>query len=49
MLVGIHFHFGIRLYWVLVTNAAIYALAGVIVETMLRLHHGFQPTLGPSK
>jgi hypothetical protein len=49
VLVGFHFHFGVRLYWVLVANAAIYALAGVIVETMLRLHHDFQPTLGPSK
>ena len=49
MLFGFDFHFGIRLYWVIVTNAAIYALAGVIVETMLRLRHGFQPTLGPSK
>jgi membrane protein insertase Oxa1/YidC/SpoIIIJ len=38
--VGFHFNFGISLYWSLVANAATYALAGLIVESMRhRLHH----------
>ena len=32
-----YFHFGVSLYWVLVANAATYALAGLILET-LRQH-----------
>jgi len=35
-LVGNHFHFGVKLVWVLITNAAFYALFGVIVETLRR-------------
>jgi hypothetical protein len=35
-LVGNHFHFGVKLYWVLVTNAAFYALFGVVVESLRR-------------
>jgi hypothetical protein len=31
-----YFHFGIRFYWVLLANAATYALAGLIVETLRR-------------
>jgi len=33
-LVSLYFHFGIRFYWVLLANAATYALAGLIVETL---------------
>lgn len=32
--IGAHFHFGIRFYWVLLANAATYALAGLIVESL---------------
>lgn len=32
--VGAYFHFGIRFYWVLLANAATYALAGLIVESV---------------
>jgi len=32
--VGLYFHFGVRLYWVLAANAATYAVLGVIVETL---------------
>ncbi len=40
VLVGFHFNFGISLFWSLVANAATYALAGLIVESMRhRLHH----------
>jgi len=31
---GFHFHFGIKLYWVLLANAAMYAFVGLIVETL---------------
>jgi len=31
---GFHFHFGVSLYWVLFSNAAAYALVGLIVETL---------------
>lgn len=34
VLVGAYFHFGIRFYWVLLANAATYALAGLIVESV---------------
>ena len=34
VLAGFPFHFGISLYWVLVANAATYALLGLIVETL---------------
>jgi hypothetical protein len=47
--VGFYFHFGVRLYWVLVANAAIYALIGMTVETMLRARNGFQAAPGLSK
>jgi hypothetical protein len=37
---SLHFHFGVSLYWVLVANAATYALLGLIVETLRQqLHH----------
>jgi hypothetical protein len=37
---GMHFNFGISLFWSLVANVATYALLGVIVESVrLRLHH----------
>jgi hypothetical protein len=35
-LVGDYFHFGVKLYWVLVSNAGIYALFGLIGETLRR-------------
>jgi hypothetical protein len=35
-LVGDYFHFGVKLYWVLVTNGAFYALFGLVVETLRR-------------
>ena len=39
-LVGNHFHFGVKLSWVLVTNAAFYALFGLVVEVLRRqLNH----------
>lgn len=39
-LVGNHFHFGVKLSWVLVTNAAFYALFGFVVEGLRRqLNH----------
>src|ERR1035438_3331395 len=31
---GSYFHFGLRFYWVLLANAATYALVGLIVETL---------------
>ncbi len=34
VLAGIYFHFGVSLYWVLLANAATYALVGLIVETL---------------
>ena len=40
MLASFRFHFGIGVYWVLLANAATYALVGLIVETLRqRLHH----------
>ena len=37
---GFHSHFPVSIYWVLLANAATYALVGLIVETLrLRLHH----------
>jgi hypothetical protein len=35
-LVGNHFHFGVKLYSVLVTNTAFYGLFGLIVEALRR-------------
>jgi hypothetical protein len=32
--VGAYFHFGIRFYWVLLANAATYALVGLIGESL---------------
>jgi hypothetical protein len=29
-----HFHFGLKLYWVLLVNAATYALVGLAVESL---------------
>jgi len=35
-----YFHFGLYFYWVLLANAATYALVGLIVEALRRqLHH----------
>jgi len=34
VLVGFYFHFGIYFYWVILANAATYALIGLIVETL---------------
>ena len=31
---SVHFHFGIKLYWVVVANAATYALIGLVVESL---------------
>jgi len=31
---GFYFHFGVGFYWVLLANAATYALVGLIVETL---------------
>ena len=40
VLASFHFHFGIKLYWVLLANAATYALVGLIVESLRQqLHH----------
>ena len=37
---GFHFHFPVGIYWVFLTNAASYALVGLIVETLRRqLNH----------
>ena len=39
-LVGSHFHFGMSFYFVILANAATYALVGLIVETLRqKLHH----------
>jgi len=34
VLVGFYFHFGLYFYWVILANAATYAMAGLIVETL---------------
>ena len=36
---GDYFHFGIKLYWVLLANAVMYALVGLIVETLRHQPH----------
>jgi hypothetical protein len=36
VLVGNHFHFGVKLWWVLVTNAAFFGLFGLVVEGLRR-------------
>ena len=36
---GFNFHFGVRLYWVLLANAATYALVGLIVEVLRQQLH----------
>ena len=40
VLVGFLFHFGLHFYWVLLANAATYALVGVIVEILRRQLNG---------
>lgn len=35
-LISFYVHFGIRFYWVLLANAATYALLGLIVESLRR-------------
>jgi hypothetical protein len=40
VLVSFYFHFPLSVYWVIVANAATYALVGLIVETLRqKLHH----------
>ncbi len=34
VLIGDHFNFGVHYSWVFLTNAAVYALVGTIVETV---------------
>ena len=34
--VSAHFHFPLRLYWVVLANAAIYAFVGFAIETLRR-------------
>jgi hypothetical protein len=34
---GFHFHFGIKLYWVLLANAATYGLLGFALESLRQL------------
>ncbi len=36
VLAGFYFHFGVSIYWVLITNAASYGLLGLIVEILRR-------------
>jgi len=31
---SLYFHFGVRFYWVLLANAATYALIGLIIESL---------------
>jgi hypothetical protein len=33
---SLHFHFGMRFYWVMLANAATYALVGLMVESLRR-------------
>jgi hypothetical protein len=33
VLLGTHLHFGVKLYWVAITNAAAYALVGLLLES----------------
>jgi hypothetical protein len=47
LLVGFYFHFGVRLYWVIATNAAIYALLGVVVESLRKRQIWFNGTPEP--
>lgn len=39
VLVSYYFHLPLSVYWVLVANAATYALVGLIVETLRQLTH----------
>jgi hypothetical protein len=36
---GTYFHFGVMLYWVLVANAATYAVIGMMIEGFRRQMH----------
>lgn len=36
LLAAFHFHFGVKLYWVLLSNAAIYGLVGLMAENLRR-------------
>ena len=40
VLAGFYFHFGVSIYWVLITNAASYGLLGLIVETLRQRKRG---------
>lgn len=42
VLVGDYFNFGVPYYWVFVANAAVYGLAGAIIEKLLQLHRTAQ-------
>jgi len=33
---SLHFHFGVRLYWVVLANAATYAIVGMFAEALRR-------------
>jgi hypothetical protein len=39
---GFNFHFGVRIYWVLLANAATYTLVGLIVEILWQQLHDCQ-------
>jgi hypothetical protein len=40
--IGFALHFGVKWYWVVVTNAAAYALIGSLVEALRLSRHRFQ-------
>ncbi len=40
--VSLAFHFGVKWYWVLISNFAAYALIGLIIETLRLLRHRLQ-------
>jgi hypothetical protein len=42
-LVGEHYHFGVSLGWVPLSNAVIYGLLGLCFEPILWLSHGTKP------
>jgi hypothetical protein len=42
--ISMAFHFGVRWYWVSITNVIAYALIGLIVEALLQARIRFQAT-----
>jgi hypothetical protein len=42
LLIGSYFHFGISIYWVLLANAATYALVGLMVEALRQNRNSFK-------